>query len=243
MKTIFKYLAGACHISLTINRIALVCALTLLFNCSYGQLNAFNAAPHEMGYIGFGVSNTFINRQAFDNWTLANYNLRENNNANFLIDIGVIENRFDLGANLNVGSAFVMYSAYFGYRLTRPYGPITSWLNIEAGEFLGIFHNIAPVNYVPTPDQMGQDLELHYDNGFIGLMSKSYLNFLHFNIKIGKGRIPVNPGFFVSAGYQPGSRDWKYGYYNTDTVFVSSKIHTIPKLSKVQVNAGVFVGF
>jgi hypothetical protein len=244
MKTIFKYLIIAgCAGTNVIKRAALLCCLMLLFESSYGQYNSFNAPPSEMHYFNFGVSDIFINRQAFDNWTMANYNLKENRNANFLLDVGDTEDRFDSGVSLNVGSSFAIYSAYIGYRLTRNYSPIASWLNIEAGEFLGIFTNIAPLNYVRTPDQVGQNLELHYDNGFVGLMSKNYLNFLHFNIKMGKVRIPFNSGFFVSAGYQPGSRDWRYGYYNTDTVFVSTKIHTIPKLSKLQVNTGVFVGF
>jgi len=244
MKTIFKYLMVVGYVDLTIiKRTALLCCLMLLFESSYGQYNSFNVPPSEMRYLNLGVSDISINRQAFDNWTMANYNLKENRNTNFLVDMGYIEDRFDSGITLNVGSSFAIYSAYIGYRLTRNYSPIASWLNFEAGEFLGIFTNIAPVNYVRTPDQVGQNLELHYDNGFVGLMSKNYLNFLHFNIKMGMIRIPVNSGFFVSAGYQPGSRDWRYGYYNTDTVFVSTKIHTIPKLSKVQVNTGVFVGF
>jgi hypothetical protein len=264
MKMIFKYLLNTSHrmlllflagavpaytkpngvcVAPAVKKIAMVLCLLLLSQSSFCQRNGYNLQPDSMLFFAMGISSTSINRQAFDQWTRANYNLVESRRVNTLVDFGIIGGPFDFGVNLNVGSAFSTSTFYIGGRLTSKSSPISSWLNLEFGEFLGVFTNIAPLNYVPTPDQVGQKLELHYRQGYIGLSSKNFLNFLHFNAKLGKGKIPFNTGFYLGAGFQPGSNDWKYGYYNTDTVFVGRKIHNIPKLGRVQVTGGVFVGF
>lgn len=252
MKTILKYAVINCYKTLLIinrvifiafKKIAIALFLLLLFHSAFCQRNAANKEPDSLFFVHMGASNAFINRQAFDQWTRANYNLTEKYNANFLLDLGGIYKRFDFGGGLNVGGSFNQYLVYFGRRLTGQRSFITSWLNIEYGQFIGIFKNIAPVNYTLTPDQQGQQLELHYTGNFIGLSSRDFLNFLHYNIRLGKVKIPVNTGVFVSLEYQPGARNWNYGYYNTDTVFTAVKIKTIPKLSKVQVSTGVFMGF
>jgi hypothetical protein len=252
MKTIVKYSAINCYKILltmcwvalfTFRKIAVTLFLLLLFQSSFCQRNAANMEPDSMLYFHMGASNAFINRQAFDQWTRANYNLTEKYNANFMLDLGGVYKRFDLGGSLNVGGSFNQFVVYVGRRLTGQRSFITSWLNFEYGQFVGIFKNIAPVNYTLTPDQQGQQLELHYTGNFIGLSSRNFLNFLHYNIKLRKVKIPVNTGVFVSLEYQPGARDWNYGYYKTDTVFTAVKIKTIPKLSKVQLTTGVFMGF
>jgi hypothetical protein len=255
MKTTYKYPADCCCSALPntsvaisigyiiLRRVAISFILLLCFQSSFGQRNALDMEPDSMIFFHLGASYTSINRSAFDQWTRTNYNLVERHDLNTLIDIGGIYKRFDIGVDLNAGGAFNQYMVYFGRRLTGPRSFITSWLNFEAGEFVGIFKNISPVNYTPTPDQKGQQLELHYTSTYIGLTSKNFLNFLHFNIRLGKDKIPVNTGFFVGAGFQPGGRNWKYGYYNTDTVFTAVKIKNIPRLGKVQVNTGLFMGF
>ncbi|HWZ04220.1 MAG TPA: hypothetical protein VNX40_11465 [Mucilaginibacter sp.] len=224
-------------------KIALPFFLLFLFQSSFCQRNAVNKEPDSMFFFHMGASNAFINRQAFDQWTRANYNLTERYNLNLLIDLGYIYRGFDFGADLSVDATFNQHLVYFGRRLTGPHSFITSWLNFEYGQFTAVFTNIAPINYKPTPDQQGQQLELQYTANYIGLSSRNFFNFLHHTIRIGKGGIPINTGFFVGAGYQPHGGNWQYGYYNKDTVFTAVKIKTIPKLSKVQVTTGVFVGF
>jgi len=252
MKTIFKYSAINCHLTLlpfnrvifiAVKRTAITFILLLLFQYAFCQRNAANREPDSMFFFHMGASNAFINRQAFDQWTQANYNLTERYNMNLLIDLGYIYRRFDIGADLSVDATFNQHLIYIGRRLTGPHSFITSWLNFEYGQFTAVFTNIAPVNYKLTPDQQGQQLELHYTGNYIGISSRNFLNFLHHTIRIGKGGIPINTGFFVGAGYQPHGGYWQYGYYNKDTVFTAVKIKTIPKLSKVQVTTGIFVGF
>jgi hypothetical protein len=222
---------------------AILLCLLSCFQNSFCQRNSQNFQTDSMFFFGMGLSKLSINRLAFDQWTRANYNLTESYNLNTYIDLDYIGGRYDLGLNFNLGSAFSTDLVYLGVRLTSPRSKIASWLNFEVGEFQGVFTNIAPVNYTLTPDQVGQKLELHYKQGYIGLTSKNFLNFLHFNTRLGKTKVPFNSGFFVSAGYQPGHGTWRYGYYNSDTVFVSNKVRTIPKLGNVQVRAGVFAGF
>jgi hypothetical protein len=251
MKNIFKYQAIACCKELPINlsilnllkKPAITLFLILLFQSSYCQRSAKNKEIDSSFLFHMGASYDFVNRGAFDAFTKANYNLVERHNMNLLIDFGYIYRRFDFGGDLDIDATFNQHLIYFGRRLTGPHSFITSWLNLEYGQYTGVFKNIAPVNYTLTPDQRGQQLQLQYTANYIGISSRNFLNFLHHTIRLGKGGLPINTGFFVGAGYQPNGGNWKYGYYNTDTVFTAVKIKTIPKLSRVQVSTGVFVGF
>ena len=212
---------------------------------AFSQRNVSNLQPENMLVMNIGVDNFFISRQAFDKWTRVNFNLVENNNPNIFFDFGGIFRAYDFGISATSnGIGFDLTQGYIGRRLTRPRSPVSSWLNLEFGGIYGQFTNIRPVNYVLTPDQVGQKLQLRYSSNYWGLTSKNYLNFLHYNAPFfGHKKIPINTGVFASVDYQPYHRQWKYGYYNQDTVFTSVKIKTIPLLGKIHGTAGIFCGF
>ncbi len=183
----------------------------------------------------------YVNRQAFDQWTLSNFNMTEPNRPSVYLDLGLLYKRVDLGVTGNIGSAFQTGGVYFGARLTGPRSFVGSWLNIELGDFFAHFYDISPPTYRPVPTD--QQLQLDYHAFYISLTSKNYLNFLSYTAKLGHSRIPVNIGFFVSAGWQPGARKWDYGYYDQDSVFHYQRIKPIPKLGKIQGTVGLFMGF
>jgi len=222
--------------------------LLFLLACAhhvFAQLNTLNKQD-EMFIISAGPNRMFFNNRDFNTWTKANYNLIEKVSTGFKVDLSFIGRKYDAGLLLGQDSKMTSVVAYFGGKLTGQYSGISSWLNVEIGETLGIFKDIAPVNYPLIRREIGKDLELHYNAGYIGLSSRNYLNFLHWNIKIGKGAIPINAGFYASVGFTPFARNWSYGYYkytDNDTTFKSRRVNTIPKLSKVYANTGVFIGF
>jgi hypothetical protein len=226
-------------------KITLLLLLFVYVHNAFAQLNTLNVQD-EMFTISSGPNRMFLNNRDFNAWTAANYNLLEKVSTGFRVDLSFIGRKYDAGLLIGEDSKITTAVVYFGRKLTSQYSSISSWLNIEIGETSAIFKNIAPVNYVLIPQEIGKDLELHYNAGYIGLSSKNYLNFLHWNIKIGKGKIPVNAGFYAAVGFTPFARNWHYGYYkytDSDTTFKSRKVNTIPKLSKVYANTGVFIAF
>ena len=248
MKTIFKYLSAIFYndqLPLIVRNKSVILTSWLLFvaEIAFCQRNAFHHSPDSMLYAYFGTSEAYMDNRTFDLWTATNFNLTERYGSNFYFDLGGLYKGYDLGVTANLSPTFGNAGVYAGRRLTGKNSFISSWLNLEMGGFFGKFTNIAPVNYTLTPDQVGQHMELHYNSFYMGLKLKNYFNFLQYNIKIGRARIPINTGFFVGLNWQPGGRNWKYGYYTQDTVFNSVKITTIPKLGKVQGTAGVFMGF
>ena len=226
MKTIYKYL------------IVTSCILPV-FTSLYGQIDL---KPDATIYLNLGYDHTYINSNAFDKWTRGNYNLAEKFKDGVFFDIGCFFNRFDAGLDFVVGNRVTMFNFYFGRELTSRNSRISSWLNLGIGGYAYIPKNIAPLNYVLNPDEMGQTMELHYTAATLSLTSKNYLKIFRIKNKVQRKKVYMNSGFFVSAGYQFNTPTWRYGYYNTDTVYTARKVNTIPKLRNVQINAGVFIG-
>jgi hypothetical protein len=245
MKTIYKYFIAACYKlklnlkSRMIKKLVLTGCILLVFTSAYGQVDL---KPGETIYFNMGYDHTFINGNAFDAWTRANFNLTEKYRDGAFFDLGSFINRFDAGLDAEFGNRVSTVNVYFGRELTSRNSTISSWLNIGIGAYYYELKNIAPVNYMLTPDEIGQKLELHYTATTLSLTSKNYLKIFRIKSKVQKKNGYINSGFFVSAGYQFNTPKWQYGYYNTDTVFTARTVHTIPKLSKMQVNAGVFIG-
>jgi hypothetical protein len=229
-------------IKLSIYKIAvLFLAGTLSATAAFGQRGTGHKTADSMLYLFAGPSTQFVQRQAFDQWSRTNFNITEPYRPDVYVDLGGLYNRFDLGIRANVGGAFQTMGAYAGGRFTGDRSPIGSWLELEMGDFFGRFYNITPPTYGPV--QSGQQLSLHYDAFYLSLVSKNYFNFLSYTAKLGSLRIPVNAGFFAGVGWQPGARNWRYGYYDQDSVFRVQRIKPIPKLGKLQGTAGVFMGF
>ncbi len=226
-------------------KLIIIFILAGCFTSAFAQLNAKNREDGLFS-IGIGPNQMFYNNGDFNRWTMANYNILKKNSTGFLFDLGYTDKHWGGGLSIGYSSPLMNFIGYVGYKLTGRYTAISSWLNVQLGEISARFKNIAPVNYPLTDDEMGQKMELHYNAGYVGLSSKNYINSLHRNIKVGKEKIPVNVGFYASLGFTPFARNWRYGYYSysdNDTTFVNRKVGTIPKMSKVYGNAGVFVSF
>ena len=253
MKTILQYQFGEANSLLklliaissffrSLTKMAVIGMVGILTtNIAIAQHSINHKTTDSMLYIFAGVSKLYYQRQAFDQWTRTNFNITEPHRPSVYVDLGGTYFKNDFGIAVNAGDAFQTIGGYVGRRLTGAKSPIGSWLNIELGDFMGKFTNISPPTYNKVPD--GQQLQLTYDSFYMSLTSKNYLNFLQYNAKLGRARIPVNIGFFVSAGWQPGKRNWSYGYYDQDSVFHAQKLKPIPKLGKVQGTVGVFGGF
>lgn|GEM_PF-1182893 len=247
MKTIIKYslIAGA-FVRRPFFKITITCISALLATQNaFGQRDLSDRQPLVAINVNLGLDNFLISNNALNQWTKSNFNLVEQYNPNLFFDFNCIYKQYDIGFSVSSnGNGFDVTSGYIGIHLTHSQSAVSSWLNLEFGGISGRFTNITPVNYIRTPDQVGQKMELHYLSDYWGLSFKNYLNFLHYNAPFFKHKkVPVNTGVFVSAGYQPYRRQWNYGYYNKDTVFTAVRIKTIPTLGKVHATAGVFMGF
>lgn len=221
-------------------RILLSLFLLVIFKGAFAQLNGYDKVPDDMVVFSLALNHTFMNSPQFNTWTSTNYNLHERYLMNAAIDLGIVNRHYDAGAFLSIPSPYALTSLYFGRKLTARQSKITSWLNLEAGSYSGVFSNIAPVDYTPTADQQGKKLELQYHTAYIALTSKNYLNFLHFSSRFVRKRMPYNAGFYFGVGYMPWNGTWRYGYI--DHTFKNVEINNIPKLGKTMVNTGLFFG-
>jgi hypothetical protein len=215
--------------------------LMLTFNTANAQLGKSGKTADSMVYVFGGISKMFVQRTAFDQWTQTNFNITEPYAPSFYFEMGFLYHWFNFGFDANIGGAFQSAEAYLGVRLTHSRSFIGSWLNVGFGDFMDTYTNITPPTYTPVPPN--QQLELHYRAFLISLTSKNYLNFLSYRARLGYGVVPVNIGFFVSVGWQPGSRNWEYGYFDADSVYHAQSIKPIPKLGKVEGTVGLFAGF
>lgn len=235
--------------------LTLFCLLIILKN-SFAQ--STQKTPDAYATLSFGVGIPSIDNHAFDAWTQANYNKKYNNKVSVNIDLGGVYKNFDAGLYFTGSSAdFRTFTLYAGRKLTSATSPLVSFLNFEVGGISITNRSLAPLNYVRSPDEEGQDMQLNYSATYLGIYSKNYLNNLSFNIGK-KKHVSVKPGFYLNFEYQVGGGTWKYGYlqdngsntyYNedgtsyttTETKFVGKKIHDIPQLASKFLNAGVFI--
>jgi len=222
---------------------ALSILMFLILDNAFAQLTSSNLSPDEMVVFSYGINNSFINTQAFDRWTFSNYGFREKHRLNSFLGLDIIGGRYQLGFDAGITLPYEMGVIYFGRKLTSRASKVSSWLNLEYGRVTAVFSNLAPLDYVPPPNPQGKIMELHYKAAYIGLLSKNYLNFLHFNTRIGGLKIPFNQGINVEIGYAPPGGSWTYGYYANGSTFNGNKVYTVPKPSNVFVNTGVFLGF
>lgn len=210
-----------------------------------GKLAAQTDTSHKaMVMLGVGEHETFINNPAFNSWTMANYGRVVHSSGNISGQFSLTFSNYDMGVYLTANYPFQNMEAYFGSRLTERNSIFSSYLNLEFGQLNAYYKNINPVNYTPTPDQQGQDLELRYFSYYLGISSLNYFGYPNF--KAGKkGRhLSLYPGFHVAARYGfPGA--WYYGYYTSDVIddyFKSVTIHNIPNLARFNIDAGFFIG-
>lgn len=221
--------------------------LALFAQRSFAQRTFDGTADNLMIFSG-GVHELYTGNTAFNAWTISNYNKRIEAPFGGNIDLMFINfKNYDIGGNFSWNNVYGFGGGYIGRRLTNPNASIASWLNIDIGSFYANYKNqVPPVNYTLTPDQIGQQLELHYTATYIGLTSKNYLN--KKSIRIGKrwGAVFI-PSVSFSVGYEPFRNSaWNYGYYytqasDTSRQFKNTSIRNIPHLSKVFFNAGIII--
>ncbi|HZY35319.1 MAG TPA: hypothetical protein VFE53_01645 [Mucilaginibacter sp.] len=225
-------------------KILILVLLGLTYKNSLCQVN-LKGTEERVLILSMGTDETFINNPTFDSWTKLNYNLHEGYVMSGHLDISFVSKAYDFGIHANAPYPYGIYSFYFGRRLTGLQSPVSSFLNIEAGAFEAIYTNISPLNYTPSPDQQGQQLQLHYNATYLGLSSRNYLNKLHFTTGKGKNAISHNSGFYVDFGAEPWGGDWEYGYYKgsgKESYFKSRQVFGIPGLGKTFLDIGIFIG-
>jgi hypothetical protein len=233
----------------------LIFILLLLAVCksSFAQLSS-NGWPADVYIVSLGPQQNMMNNPGFDAWSRTNYNKRVSLNISPAGDLAYFGKKYDGSLNVSGLNGFVFVSLYAGYRLTSLHSKISSWLNFGVGGLEVHRYDIAPINYTPTPDEIGEKNRLQYNMTFFELSSRNYLNNLHWRIGRNK-KTSLNAGFYVTAGYDPlrYNRTWKYGHddnanttYDDDggssTPFNSVTIHNIPVLNRFFMQAGIFVG-
>lgn len=224
-------------------RLIILSVLAIAFKTSGAQ----DSLPDLKFILGIGEHETFITNKAFDAWTTANFGRTVHPSANISGQISFAVTHYDGGVYVTATYPFQNLGLYFGRRLTSYQSNFSSFLNFEIGGLGAYYKNINPVNYTPTPDQQGQDLQLHYDSYYIGISSLNYLGALHFHFsKKMNGRLSLYPAFHIGARYGFGG-GWSYGYNQPDaeddgTGFKSVKIPNIPNLGNFNVDAGFFIG-
>jgi len=224
-------------------RIVIIVLLLMLFRNSFGQVNLNDTEDHLLVF-SIGAEKTFMNNTAFNNWTETNYNKKINDFAALSIDINIIRRWYDFGLYLGVGYPYEAASLYWGRRLTGLKSKISSYLNVKVGELVA-FPDVALIDYTPTANQAGKQLQLRYYSAYIGLSEKNYLNKLSFRTGKGKKAVSYNSGFYVDFGYEPWARDWQYGYFKGSgkyAQFISNPVYGIPALNKVFFTTGIFIG-
>ena len=233
----------------------LFCFLIIL-KSTYAQTDRKRSDTYVTFSVGAGIQS--IDNRAFDSWTQANYGKKYTNKVSGNIDLGAVHKNYDAGISFTGSSAdFRTFTVYAGRKITSDKSPLVSFLNFGIGGLIITDRSLAPLNYVPSPDEIGKDMELKYNATYIGIYSKNYLNSLSFGIGKSK-RVAVKPGFYLNFEYQVGGSSWEYGYtqdngtstyYNVDgtsyttddTKFIGKKIYNIPKLANKFLNVGFFI--
>lgn len=234
-------------------KLIIILLLLVTGKSSFAQLEA-GGWPAGMVVFSVGAQQNIMNNQAFDAWTMSNYNKKIRLNITPAGDLAYFAKKYDGGAGLSGLNGFTFISFYGGRRLTPLHSAISSWLNLGIGGLVVNRSDIAPVNYVLTPDEVGQKNRLQYTMTYLELSSRNYLNNLHFRFGK-KKKTSFNAGFYVTAGYDPfnNGRYWKYGYDDTNnttydedgsssTPFNGVTIHNVPLLNRFFMQAGIFIG-
>jgi len=231
--------------------------LLLLGAKTFAQTNVIAQQEPAISF-SFGVSKPFIDNRAFDAWRETNYHI----NPGYLggnFDLTGIARKSDFGIHISSASDFNVASIYYGRRLTHIQSKISSFLNLQVGGFWSNYTNIAPLDFKPTPDDKGQQLQLRNSNNYIALSSKNYINNLGFRVGSPRDRVLITSGFYVDLGFEPMASKWSYGYskpdpnssnsnvdgdFSSGDIFVgNNNVTSIPKLGRVFLDAGIFIAF
>jgi hypothetical protein len=217
----------------------------LSFMAVYNQVLAQSASVSQTRFIvDGGVSEVSINNPAFNAWAGGSNIKNVNPGVSGFFDLAVA-GKWDGDLHLSAANPFLDASFEFGKRLTRPNSPIASYINVDYGAFDAIFNNAVLPGYILTPDQRGKQLQLRSSNDYIGLTSRNYLSRLQFYL--GKRHQAIfTSGFYVTGGWMPFSKDWRYGYWTQDdadsSTFHNVRAYDVPNINNFFVEGGVFIG-
>lgn len=225
--------------------------MLLSVKAAFAQLNADGGPNVFVGSIG--IHQTFMNNQAFNSWSLSNYNKKYYQATGVHVELAYFDKQFDYGLHISGYGSFISAYAYIGKRLTSLHSKISSYLDLDFGDLAFDRSDIVPPGYVRTPDQEGKDLKLEYGMNYMGLTSTNFLNSMNFHFGKHK-KISFNTGFYATVAYNVfNDRYWKYGYDDNanstsdgdggvNIPFNSVTIHNIPLLNRFFIEAGIFVG-
>lgn len=186
-----------------------------------------------------GVDNTIVNASHFDQWARISGQKPPSPGISGHLAVSYMAHYFDGGIEVIFPDPYRIEGMFAGVRLTRYRSRITSWLNFHTGTFSALYNYIHPVNYTLTQDQVGKQLQLQYNNWYVGLSSKTY--WTHHHKKHDSTLVGIN----VLAGYTTGSGNWKYGYYvgsGKTLSFVGQPVNGIPSIGDMFLNIGVLCG-
>src|ERR1700743_3613285 len=193
-------------------KIILLLALFAVCNSAFSQPLTVQESRFNFFEVSGGVGVPFVNNNTFDNWSEANYHRRIYNTVEENVSFNVVFHKYDFSVEgITASGDYNMFAVYIGHRLTTDHSPITSFLNIGYGGFDNEIYSLAPVNYVRTPDEVGQHMYLSYSASYLSLQSRNYINSLSFNISRNR-RVNFRTGFYVNYNYRPWNAAWEFGY-------------------------------
>jgi hypothetical protein len=186
-----------------------------------------------------GVDNMFVNAHHFNQWAKLSGQKPPAASVSGHLAFSYIAHYFDGGIEVIFPDPYRIEGMFAGVRLTRYKNKVTSWLNIHTGYFSALYNNLHPVNYTLTQEQMGKQMQLQYNNWYVGISNKTY--WTHHHKKHETTLIGIN----LLVGYTTGRGNWSYGYYigsGKTLSFVSQPVNGIPSIGDVFLNIGLLCG-
>jgi hypothetical protein len=186
-----------------------------------------------------GADYTLTNADLVNHWAIASGQKSPGCSVSGHFTISYLSQHFAGGIEVVFPDPYRLAGGFVGVRLTHFRSRVASWLNFHIGYFDALYNSLHPVNYTPTPDQAGKKLQLQYNNGYVGIASKTYWK--HHHKKGGSTML----GLDLMAGCTPWAGHWSYGYYvgsGKSVSFVSEPVSGIPSISNLFLNMGIFCG-
>jgi hypothetical protein len=195
--------------------------------------------PSPELFLELGPDYTFANAENLNQWAFNSGQKLPQPSISGHLALSFLFRHFGGGLKIFIPNPYRTETFFFGRRLTRLNSNVSSWLNLEIGEFDALYNHLRPVNYTLTPDQQGKTMQLKYDTLYFGVSSKTY-----WKHRSRKDSFTV-VGLDLLAGYLPGQGSWKYGYYvpsGKTSRFVGNSVYGIPSIDSLFVNVGLFCG-
>src|SRR5579872_6369765 len=113
-----------------------------MYGCVFAQAGL---SDRPKFIVDLGINQPSVSNTAFNLWAASNYGKNENPGIGGLVDIA-LAGKWDVNLHLSVANPYLITGLEFGKRITPPFYPITSYINLDYGRFDAVSNSLAPVN-------------------------------------------------------------------------------------------------